>query len=171
MKYYLGIDPGKQGAFVLIDESSNIIEVYGMPLINKEYDKKSIKDILTTKGIVHICLEEPGIIFGTSKSSVASLYKCVGMLEGLLMGLGIPHTMAKPKEWQSEMWKNVTKQYKTNSEKKKSTDTKATSALAAINLWPNQDFRVTNKGAKSKNLNDGIIDAVLLAEYVRRNFK
>ena len=47
MKYYLGIDPGKQGAFVIIDENSNIVEKIGTPLIGKDYDKQGIIAILS----------------------------------------------------------------------------------------------------------------------------
>ena len=49
MKHYLGIDPGKQGAFVIIDENSNIVEKIGTPLIGKDYDKQGIIDILKSR--------------------------------------------------------------------------------------------------------------------------
>lgn len=170
-KYFLGIDPGKQGALVVIDENSKVVEMLGMPLVGNEYDKKTIVGFLKSYDFVHIGLENPSIIVSVSKSSVASLFKCVGMFEGFLMGLGISHSLVSPKVWQSEVWQNIKKQTKLTSDGKKKTDTKATSTLAANNLFASTDFKVTNKLSVSKNYNDGMIDAALIAEYVRRKFK
>lgn len=168
MKYYLGIDPGKQGAFVVIDENSNVVEMIGTPLIGKEYDRQGIISILTSRDFHKIGLENPNVMIGTSKSSSASLANCVGLIEGIMLGLRTPFIMIQPKEWQKECWKHVKTQKKAGG---KETDTKATSTMAAVNLWPNANFKVTNAGNPSKNYNDGIIDAVLIAEYVRRMFK
>lgn len=168
MKYYLGIDPGKQGAFVVLDENSNIIEKVGTPLIGKEYDKQGIIDILTKYPYHKIGLENPSVMFGIGKSVVASLSHCVGLIEGMLLGLKLPHLLVQPKEWQKECWKHVKTQKKADG---KTNDTKATSTMAAVNLWPNDNFKVTNKGGTSINHNDGMIDAVLIAEYIRRMFK
>lgn len=168
MKYYLGIDPGKQGAFVVIDENSNVVEMIGTPLIGKEYDRQGIVDILTSKDFHKIGLESPDIIFGVGKSAVASLSHCAGLIEGIMIGLKTPFVLIKPKEWQKECWKHVKTQKKATG---KGNDTKATSTMAAVNLWPNANFKVTNAGNSSKNHNDGMIDAALIAEYVRRMFK
>jgi len=168
MKYYLGIDPGKQGAFVIIDESSNIIETIGTPLIGKEYDRQGIIEILTSREFHKIGLESPDIIFGVGKSAVASLSHCVGLIEGMMLGLNVPFLLIKPKEWQKECWKHVKTQKKATG---KGNDTKATSIMAAVNLWPHENFKITNIGNPSKNHNDGMVDAALIAEYVRRMFK
>ena len=169
MKYFLGINPGKEGAFVIINEHSQIVEKIGMPLIGTEYNKKYIKDIILGREYVHIGLENPQHMFGGSKSSAVSLGGCVKLIEGMLFAFEIPHTLVRPKDWQSETWKHISKQYKPGTEKKV-VDTKATSILAAINIWPVEDFHLTNKGSKSKNINDGMIDACLIAEYVRRMY-
>ena len=168
MKYYLGIDPGKQGAFVILDENSTIIEQIGTPLIGKEYDRQAIIEILTSREFHKVGLENPDIIFGVAKSAVASLSNCVGLIEGMMLGLEIPFILIKPKEWQKECWKHINIQKKVDS---KSNDTKATSTLAAVNLWPRENFKITNAGNPSKNHNDGMVDAALVAEYVRRMFK
>lgn len=168
MKYYLGIDPGKQGAFVVLDENSNIVEKIGTPLIGKEYDKQGIKTILLSREFHKIGLENPDIIFGVGKSAVASLSNCVGLIEGIMIGLSVPYILIKPKEWQKECWKHVKVQKKADG---KGNDTKATSILAAVNLWPSENFKITNKGGASVNFNDGMVDGVLVAEYVRRMFK
>lgn len=167
MKYYLGIDPGKAGAFVVLDENSNIVEKIGTPLIGKEYDKHGIISILTKYPYQKIGLENPDVIFGIGKSSVASLSNCVGLIEGMMLALNIPFLLIKPKEWQKECWKHVKTQKKPDGKN----DPKATSIIAAVNLWPKENFKITNKGSSSVNHNDGMVDAGLIAEYVRRMFK
>lgn len=168
MKYYLGIDPGKQGAFVVIDENSNVVEKFGTPLVGKEYDRSAIISILKKYPYERVGLENPDVIFGVGKSVVASLSHCVGLIEGIMIGMGVPHIMIKPKEWQKECWKHVKTQKKADG---KTNDTKATSIIAAVNLWPKEDFKITNSGNASKNHNEGMVDAVLVAEYVRRLFR
>ncbi len=167
MKYYLGIDPGKEGAFSVLNQYSELIELIPMPLIGREYNKPEIRDILTSRKFEKIALEDPDIIFGVAKSSVASLKHCVGLIEGILVGIEAPHILVKPKEWQKECWKHIKIQKKPDG---KSNDTKATSIIAALNLWPKTNFKLTNKGSASKNFNDGMVDASLIAEYVRRKF-
>ena len=168
MKYYVGIDPGKQGAIAIISENSEIIEKIAAPLLGNEYDKKTIVEILKSREFAHVGLENPGVLFGTSKSSHGSLQKSVGMYEGILAALEIPHSIIQPKEWQKECWKLVKIQKKSSG---KGNDTKATSALAASNIWPREDFKITNNGNKSTKYNDGFIDAALIAEYVRRIYR
>lgn len=164
---FLGIDPGKEGFFVVIDKEGNLVERIGIPQIASEYDKRGILDFFNKYNFTHIGLENPGIIQGVSKSSVASLQKCVSLIEGLLFGTSVKHSLPKPKEWQSVMWKNISKQYKTGTGKKQ-VDTKATSLLAAQNLFPGVDFKITKKGSPSTKYNDNMVDAILIAEYVRR---
>ena len=167
MKHYLGIDPGKQGAFIVLNEDSEIVELIPMPLLGKEYDKQEIRNIIRSRQFQKVALENPSVIFGAAKSAVASLMHCVGLIEGILIGTEAPYILVQPKEWQKECWKHVKVQKKSDG---KTNDTKATSILAATNLWQSTNFKITNKGGKSINYNDGMIDAALLAEYARRLF-
>ena len=167
MKYYLGIDPGKQGAFIVLNADSEIVELIPMPLLGKEYDKQEIRNIINSRMFQKVALENPSVIFGAAKSAVASLMNCVGLIEGILIGTEVPYILVQPKEWQKECWKHVKVQKKSDG---KTNDTKATSILAATNLWLSTNFKITNKGGKSINYNDGMIDAALLAEYARRLF-
>lgn len=167
MKHYLGIDPGKQGAFIVLNEDSEIVELIPMPLLGKEYDKQEIRNIIRSRQFQKVALENPSVIFGAAKSAVASLMHCVGLIEGILIGTESPYILVQPKEWQKECWKHVKVQKKSDG---KTNDTKATSILAATNLWQSTNFKITNKGGKSINYNDGMIDAALLAEYARRLF-
>lgn len=166
MKYYLGIDPGKEGAFVIVNQDSKIVEMIGMPKIGKDYDKQGIREILMKFNFDRVLIENPQMIPAVSKSAVASLNHCIGLLEGMCLGLGLEYLVVRPKEWQKECFKHVNLQKRPDG----GNDTKATSALASRNLWPRQDFRITNKGSASSKYNDGMTDAALLAEYGRRMF-
>lgn len=174
MKYYLGVDPGKTaGAYTILDENRKVIEKGGLPMVGKkEYDRVGLKAIFTKFPYDHVGLEDPGTILGSSKNAVASLHKGVGLMEGMLIGLGIPHTMCKPKEWQKQMWKDTTKQMKNStSGKTQVVDTKATTTIATLRLFPNDNWKLTNAGNASINYHDGMMDAALIAEYVRQMYK
>lgn len=160
MKYYLGIDPGKEGAFVILDQDAGIIEKIGMPKIGAEYDKQGIREILMKYNYTKVAIENPQMIPAVSKGAVAKLNHCIGLLEGLCLGLGLPYLVVRPKEWQGVCWKHVNKQ----------SDPKKTSAVAGMNLWPHENWKITNKGNPSTNINDGMMDAALIAEYARRMF-
>ena len=165
-KIYLGIDCGKQGFFTFLNQDGIIVDYYAMPLIGKEYDKQQIKQILEKHKIHKVIVEKPTSIFGVGKSAVASLMQCVGMIEGMLVALDLSYIMVQPKQWQKQCWSHV----KVQKDIKGKTDTKATSILAAVNLFNHTDFKVTNKGNSSKNYNDGFCDSALIAEYGRRMF-
>ena len=85
----------------------------------------------------------------------------------------ISHTFVQPKKWQS-IWEGVPIQKVPTGKKNKKgepmykTDTKATSLLAVQRLFPNIDLRASER---CKIPHDGIVDALLMAEYCRRNFK
>ena len=64
MKKYLGIDPGKLGAFSVLDENSEILQLIPMPLIGNEYDKNEIRQILKSSECSRIGLENPSLIHG-----------------------------------------------------------------------------------------------------------
>lgn len=160
MRYYLGIDPGKDGAFAIVNHEGKLIEMIHMPKIGKDYDKQGIREVLNKYNFHKVAIENPQMIPSVAKSVVASLNHCIGLLEGMCIGLGIPCIVVRPKEWQKECFKHVNKQ----------SDPKQTSAAAAVNLWPHQDFRLTAKGNASKNIHDGLTDAALIAEYARRMF-
>lgn len=87
----------------------------------------------------------------------------LGILEGMLAGMGFAYTKVIPKERQKVMWQGVSPVYKSG----KSVDTKATSLLAAKRLFPNEDLRKSERASKP---HDGIVDALLMAEYCRRKF-
>lgn len=197
MKYVMGIDPGKNGCFVILDEDGQEMDRQKMPVVGKSFDLKAIKQILLYYQLKHVVVEDVPIIFGIEKSSMCDIYKGVGILMGLLEGLNISYTMIPPKVWQAEMWVGIKKVMKNTARQKKDggfvqkVETKATSFLAAQRLFPatNLSFpapdkfyannpenrklnRVGQKMTKAPTLpHDGLIDALLMAEFCRRKFR
>ena len=165
---HIGIDPGKSaGAIAGIDSVGEVIFKQEFPKIGKEVDLQALNSILQKyyddyDGNMMVMIEDPGMIFGVSKSSQASLAKNQGHLEGLVVGNMFRYELVKPKVWQKVMWTGVTIQKKSNG---KTNDTKKTSLLAVKRLFPRTDL---TKAGRSVTPHDGIIDAILLAEYSRR---
>lgn len=163
--HFVGIDPGKDGAFVVLDEDRNIVDVTVIPTIGSEYDKEGMLAWIRQYDIQHAVLENVHAPQLGGRSSCFNFGRGKGLLEMMLFALEVPHTQVMPQTWQKEMWQGVTKQMKKGTRK---TDTKATSLLAAKRLFPGMDLR---KSDRARVPHDGIVDALLMAEYCRRKFK
>lgn len=163
MKLSAAIDVGKDGAIVMLENKDIVLKLV-IPTIGNQIDLSEIRNILSTyKGNnIHIVIEDVHAIFGASAKATFNFGWSLGILEGLLSGIGIAYTKVAPKVWQKEMWQGVPTIYKTG---KKTVDTKATSLLAAKRLFPNVDLR---KSERAEKAHDGIVDALLMAEYCRR---
>lgn len=172
---YIGIDPGKTGALAYIDTDSGKHGSIVMPQIGNEIDINKFCDFMRqlTLGDHHVITEDVHSIFGASAKSNFTFGRVVGGIEWALVALGCKYTKVAPKMWQKEMWEGV-KPVQINTGKKTSkgnvkykTDTKATSLLAAKRLFPKDDFL---KSKRSTVPHDGIVDALLIAEYCKRKF-
>ncbi len=171
---YLAIDPGKNGGISIIRDDGTLFTAT-IPSIKKEVDLNSLyKILLVNKDVKHCVLEDVHSVFGASSKANFQFGWINGILEGMVISLGIPYTKINPKMWQKEMWQgirpleiNTGKKMKDGSPKMK-VDTKATSLLAAKRLFPQFNFTATER---SKKDHDGLIDASLMAEYCRRKFR
>lgn len=168
-KIYLGIDPGGKGFLTAI--------------INGEYEFYSISDLtvlelnkvlasLRERGNVVAIMEEIHAVFGSSAKATFSFGEIFGLLKGLLIANTIPYHLIPPKTWQKEIWTNpdMVVTYKQVVVKGKTTtrkevNTKATSLNAALRMFPNVDFRKTER---CKKPDDNKVDSLLIAEYGRR---
>lgn len=170
MKCYLGIDPGKKGGLVILDQDKKIVEMHVMPLIGKkEYDLKAIQLIMMSRNFEMITIEEPGIIFETSKSSVASLQRFIGFLHGVVTAANLNYVLVQPKAWQKFAFQDIRPVKKASSTGKTMVnDTKTMSTISATRKFPLADFKITDSGRSgSKNYHDGLTDAALIALYGR----
>jgi len=158
-KIFAAFDPGKKGGFAVLTDDGFIMDIHVMPTISKEYDVQALKLLLKKYEITHIGIENVHAIQGRiGNSSNFNFGLGKGLLIGLVAGLNIPYTLVNPKQWQKITWEGVTKQK----------DTKKTSLIAAKRLFPYESFLATKR---SRVPHDGIVDAVLIAEYIRLKFK
>lgn len=169
-KVYLGIDPGKSGAIVAIDEKGNILSKDVIPLIGTDVDPKGIFDLVNQyKGKYNavVILEEVHSLHKMAANTNFSMGHTLGIILGIVVASQLKLIRVQPKTWQKETWITSEIEYlpKKEDQLKPSINTKLTSMKAAHRLFPTADFR---KNGRSKNDHDGICDAILLAEYGRR---
>lgn len=158
-KVYAGIDPGKKGALAFIRESG--ITSFPTPTIGKEYDKQEMCNIIRNMNDefdVHVVLENINSHSAKGRQTAFVMGKGVAYWEAFLVAFNVPHTMATPQQWQKVMWEGVPKQ----------ANTKNTSLLAAKRLFPGESFLASQRSSVP---HDGMVDAVLIAEYCRRKIK
>lgn len=168
-KTYIGIDPGSLGFLVAMLPNGDI-SFYSI----SDHDYHEIAGWIQSVHIMNgkhtiCCMEAIHAVFGSSAKATFSFGETFGVLQGLLIALGIPYHLVPPKEWQKEIWISQDKVYKTkvnkNGQSTKSVDNKPTSINAARRLFPDVDFRRTEK---CKKIDDNKCDAILICEYGRR---
>lgn len=169
MKAYIGIDIGKKGAIAVI--SSTGIMTYQMPMIKEEVSYSDLFDLIqhiqmneiaATGEAPHIIFEKLGVIFGSSKVTAFSMGYQMGSIEMMSISLGIPYTKVHAKQWQKEMFQGVETIKKPNTF---TNDTKAMALIAANRLFPGHKFTF---GTRATKPHDGMVDALLIAQYGKR---
>lgn len=164
MRIRVGIDVGKDGGIVIFSNRDIVLKMT-MPCIGNQIDLCCIRSVFLdyVENDIHAVIEDVHALFGASAKATFNFGWSLGVLEGLLAGMGISYTKIAPKVWQKEMWQGVVPIYKSG----KTIDTKATSLLSAKRLFPKEDLRKSERSVKP---HDGIVDALLMAEYCRRKF-
>lgn len=171
-KVYGGVDVGLKGGVAFLKADGSILMKEAIPTWNGEVDIPAIFELLTTPWAnnyetVHIVLEDVHSIFGSSAKSNFNFGLIKGVkiafLEVLRVEYVIPYSLVQPKKWQSGVWtpEDIVMQEGT---KRPTKDTKATSLKAAQRLWPGEDF---TKSKRATTPHDGIVDALLMAEFCR----
>lgn len=157
---FVGIDPGKDGGIVSIDETGKILEKIKIPLIKgkgtkSEYDIPAVVDIVRTTPVPSLFILEKSQPMPMSGIS-AQFHRgfSSGLWQGVLVSLGLPYEIIHPRTWQKVFFRDV------NTE-----DTKQASIIVAKRLWPKEDWR---KSERARNPDVGFTDAALLAEFGRR---
>lgn len=156
-KYYLGFDPGAHGALSVIHEGT--IDTFSF----EDFDITDICQelkIIIAQNDCYAVVEDVHSVFGSSAKSTFNFGFNKGWIIGVLTALHIPYSMIPPKEWQNGVWERCDKVMDG-----KKVKTKETSINCAKRIFPNVDLRRT---PKCKNADDGICDALLMAEYARR---
>jgi hypothetical protein len=154
---YVGIDPGIEGALVVIDRDGKLLQFLDVPTINT----KPRREVLVS-GIVsffHELVQHYGAenIFATLEkhtprpgqgiSGQCKLARICGQLEGVVAACGIAYQVTHPRTW-SKVMRDVP-----------GTDLKARSVIAASRRFPDLDLK------RKKDHNRA--DAALIAEFGR----
>lgn len=148
---YIGIDPGKSGAFAAIIEHEHYTNIIVKPYSNEEFilmshfvDKSRYK----TK----TCVEKVSAMRGQGVTSMFNFGKSAGFIEGVLESFGISYQLVPPQKWKKE--------FSLGSDKKQSIE-------VCKRLFPDISLRRTDK---CRTDDDGMAEALLMAEYARRHF-
>lgn len=158
---YLGIDPGKQGAAVLLRGDGSLVGATKLPHMGKDLDLRALcgwlESICYDEGCTTDSLCAAVEALGARPSpkmgagSAITMGKNWGRLDGFLTGLGCRYDVVQPKRWQAEVCPG-------------GGDPKPRSIAACRRLLPTLDL---TPGRKVRP-DDNIADAGLLAEYCRR---
>lgn len=162
-KAYIGIDIGKSGAIAVLYPNGSI-RTMKMPLINTELDYTDLYSIISQCTTIdgHIVFEKLGVIFGSAKHTAFSMGFQSGAVEMACVASKVSYSKVRAVDWQREMFQGVEEITKTGSTKK---DTKAMALVAIKRLFPNLKLTFGDRASKA---HDGLVDAVLMAEYARR---
>ena len=140
---YIGIDPGKGGALAVITEENALV----FP-----FDRKSYVNILgAMRGKqAKCCLERVGAMPGQGVTSMFSFGENFGFIQGVLESNGIPYELVTPQKWKREFGV---------------TGDKNSAVSVCRRLFPEVSLLRT---PKSRKADDGMAEALLMAEYARR---
>jgi len=148
----IAFDPGKTGGYAAMDTSldSPLIEWGIMPLVGKEFDERTLRLLMMDSHKVFIEKVTCGACKG--RASAFSFGGGWYLLRGIAVGLQLPYELVTPKQWQV-----------LTPGRKKGKEAKDQSRAMAMQLFPECSGEVKLKKS------DGIAEAILIAEYARRN--
>jgi len=164
---YIGIDPGLQGGIAIIttsegEEAKTGIETHAMPVIFNV--KKRMLDHLLLKHLVflfnpnnaYVLLEQQQAMPKQGVTSMFSTGYGFGALKQCLVDFAIPHEVVKAQVWQKEFGISGRKG-----------NTKTQALRICQDLFPDANLLATER---SKKPHEGIVDALLIAEFARRRY-
>lgn len=161
---YIGIDPGLQGGLGVIGTSDPFKqEVFGVPLptlliskTKRKYNHVGISALFSPfkNTVCYAVLEKQHAMPKQGITSMFSIGYGFGLLKQCLIDFGISHEIISAKEWQKEFGISGSKG-----------DTKVQALRICQDLFPGLDLLATKR---SKKPHEGIVDAVLIAEFARR---
>lgn len=143
---YIGIDPGKSGALAYITEQGMANAI--------PYDQEQYLFVLRNlaKGDARCvcCLEHVNAMPGQGVTSMFNFGLNFGWIQGVLTALNIPFELVRPQKWKKEF---------------SITGDKNDSIAVCKRLFPGVSLYPTSRCRKE---NDGMAEAMLMAEFARR---
>lgn len=154
--YVIGIDPGKKGFMCVYDAGYGGYRHYPLFLGNR-INREVIDALWRISGAreVMAVVEQVHSMPHQGVASTFSFGTSYGMILGALEALSIPYCTVTPGKWQKFICEAVDK----------APNTKQMHYNAATRLFPNIDFR---KSERSKKYDDNKVDATLICEYGKR---
>jgi len=160
VKLYIGIDPGLTGAIASITTEGIFIRVADTPVIGfagskrKDYDDGEMAGVLIsmTTGWAEdyiVAIESQSARPGQGVSSMLKLGVGYGLWRGIIASLRLRSVIVQPRQWVGDM---------------RAGKEKAQRVLMAKRLFPNAGKQLTKT-------NHGRADALLIAEWARRNIR
>jgi crossover junction endodeoxyribonuclease RuvC len=163
MKVFIGIDPGKDGAMAILGPRSSDLAV--VPFDERAYAdrllavaeqanpvaEQELRAMMRIDAVdAFVVVEHVNAMPGQGVTSCFSFGQNFGFILGLLTAFRIPYELVRPQKWKKEF---------------SCTSDKNTSIEVARRLFPYADLRRTPQCRKP---HDGICEALLMAEYARR---
>lgn len=145
---HIGIDPGVNGGIAVLDDSGTVISLRKMP----ETPQDLLEHLAQFTGDSRCTLEKVGGMPGNGGSAMFNFGKGYGHLEMALMALKIPTESVTPQKWE--------KSYQLGS-----------SRGVPKTEWKNKLKAKAQQMFPSQKITLAVCDALLIAEYGRRNSK
>lgn len=159
----LGIDPGAtSGAWckLICSPAGDILDT-DWDIMPPTYMLADVLDDANRDSRLMVYLEKAQTMPKQGGVSVFRYGEHYGKIQGILVALKIPHEAVHPSTWTKTMHAG------TSIAGKGRQQAKARSLEAATRLFPGRDLRAT---PQSRKPHDGIVDAMLIAEYGRRSY-
>lgn len=147
---YIGIDPGKNGGYAVINTESVNVIVNPWDEHRFKNDMKFFSSAFEPGEEIRCCLEKVGAMPGQGVTSMFSFGTGYGFIQGVLTAFEIPYQLVPPQTWK--------KAFSLNSDKQ-------TSIEVCQRLFPNVNLYRTER---CKKPHDGMAEALLMAEFARR---
>lgn len=141
---YVGIDPGKSGALAVLRDDGH----YTLTPFDEAGYNATLAELLGDD--VRCCVEKVNAMPGQGVVSMFNFGHNLGFIEGLLQAYGISYQLVPPQTWKKEF---------------SLTGDKAKSIEVCQKLFPGVNLLPTSKSRKP---NDGMAEALLMAEFARR---
>ena len=162
MRTYVGIDNGLDGGVVIVREFE-IVEAAPMPVTKLGKGRvvncgDLLKILIGVDGDLTVLVESPSK-HSAGVLALCSTWQSYGRIMATLELGSFRHQSVDSKKWQKAFWTRPKMAQGTKF------DTKAAALLAARRIWPDQDWKASDR---CKVPHSGIVDAALIAEFGRR---
>lgn len=145
---WIGIDPGKSGAMATINEYG---EIDAAPFDLQTYIW-ILQQSLQGDGMKAV-VEKVGAMPGQGVVSMFKFGENFGMIQGVLQAFGVPYELVTPQKWKKEFGVTADKN---------------TSIEVCRRLFPLANLKRSERCRKD---DDGIAEAILMAEFARRHMR